>query len=727
MADENTDPLGPWGKYRTTVKDDPLGPWGKYRSSKQAEKTINEPHPAFKGARMTANYTSPTTEDLEQNLQANDWETKRGSMGKLYIRRKGERDWYATEKEWYPELEDVTDVAGDVQDLAAGAWTGAKGAAGGTSVAGPVGGVAGGAGGFGAGYAGSRAARRLAGKAIGDSKQTVGEIAGKIPGEFVEGAAADLGGQAIGGVIKGAGKLLQLPEKGLDKFTGQAAMDANKEAQRRIALEKAKTGLSNREKISSSRAGLRKDTEPPIQATKDARAKMVEEKERWLKDLAAEEERVSAEAAKAPNPVPKAKGAPTARSIDDAIVQAIDEMPAEFGDKVFISNIHRKLQKEFPDLTLDQFKQKMVEMNTGGKVSLSRHDLPEAFDDNPALKQALGESETSYLNATFHTARKPQAKTPTAGEPENLSIITASIDAPKKPYSNATFEALDRSTLNPATGINAEVLRAWPEVQVPMEKRFPGSVKKIGSYAMGERRVEHGILKRKDPQAYDESLKGWASDIAGIIENDPVYKAAMKSAERDAALRRARLLNASPKDVEVVENVFKTIAREKVKPTALSKAIRAYQETLPATAAAQARKTAGLASIRDEQDTLSKAIREIDQRSMSNREARMDLPEPMDVPILPRVFKGLSFLGKVTEGAGNMILSSSPAAIAIKARKAPPSARGKIKKIMDALARGSATLAARELESAMLDPGFRSWAKKEFGSEEQELQQGKKD
>ena len=59
----------------------------------------------------------------------------------------------------------------------------------------------------------------------------------------------------------------------------------------------------------------------------------------------------------------------------------------------------RASQREpnFPRLTLPEFKQRLVEANRDHLLHLSRADLVQAMD--PRL---VAESETAYLNATFH-------------------------------------------------------------------------------------------------------------------------------------------------------------------------------------------------------------------------------------------------------------------------------------------------------------------------------------
>jgi uncharacterized protein (DUF2267 family) len=68
-------------------------------------------------------------------------------------------------------------------------------------------------------------------------------------------------------------------------------------------------------------------------------------------------------------------------------------------NKVFIAALWRASQREpaFPRLTLDEFKQRLVEANGRQLLHLSRADLVQAMD--PRL---VADSETSHLNSTFH-------------------------------------------------------------------------------------------------------------------------------------------------------------------------------------------------------------------------------------------------------------------------------------------------------------------------------------
>ena len=68
-------------------------------------------------------------------------------------------------------------------------------------------------------------------------------------------------------------------------------------------------------------------------------------------------------------------------------------------NKVFIAALWRASQREpnFPRLSLPEFKQRLVEANSQNLLHLSRADLVQAMDP-----QLVADSETVYLNATFH-------------------------------------------------------------------------------------------------------------------------------------------------------------------------------------------------------------------------------------------------------------------------------------------------------------------------------------
>jgi hypothetical protein len=70
-----------------------------------------------------------------------------------------------------------------------------------------------------------------------------------------------------------------------------------------------------------------------------------------------------------------------------------------YDNKVFIAALWRASQREpsFPRLSLPEFKQRLVEANSQNLLHLSRADFVQAMDP-----QLVADSETFYLNATFH-------------------------------------------------------------------------------------------------------------------------------------------------------------------------------------------------------------------------------------------------------------------------------------------------------------------------------------
>jgi hypothetical protein len=66
---------------------------------------------------------------------------------------------------------------------------------------------------------------------------------------------------------------------------------------------------------------------------------------------------------------------------------------------VFIAALWRASQREpsLQHISLPEFKQRLVEANAQSFLHLSRADLVQAMDP-----QLVAESETVYLNATFH-------------------------------------------------------------------------------------------------------------------------------------------------------------------------------------------------------------------------------------------------------------------------------------------------------------------------------------
>jgi hypothetical protein len=107
-----------------------------------------------------------------------------------------------------------------------------------------------------------------------------------------------------------------------------------------------------------------------------------------------------------------ASGGATARTDDvptfaDTINRAAqDSQTGRFGEnKVFISQIWRAFQArdDFDGWSLAEFKDRLVEAHRRRLLELSRADLVERMDP-----REVAESETKYLDATFHFVRVDQ-------------------------------------------------------------------------------------------------------------------------------------------------------------------------------------------------------------------------------------------------------------------------------------------------------------------------------
>jgi hypothetical protein len=108
----------------------------------------------------------------------------------------------------------------------------------------------------------------------------------------------------------------------------------------------------------------------------------------------------------APQPLQRPEPPPSERfdlPVFAATVRALaaNSLPQDryHDNKVFIAALWRASQREpnFPPIPLADFKQRLVEANSHNLLHLSRADLVQAMDP-----QLLGDSETEYLNATFH-------------------------------------------------------------------------------------------------------------------------------------------------------------------------------------------------------------------------------------------------------------------------------------------------------------------------------------
>lgn len=131
-----------------------------------------------------------------------------------------------------------------------------------------------------------------------------------------------------------------------------------------------------------------------------------------------------------PASAPEAPQPPPAQSERDELSEFADRVneaaraatTGKFGpNKVFISHVWNTLKNDEPfrSLGLDGFKQRLTDANRAGLLALSRADLVEAMD--PA---DVDQSETPYLNATFHFIQIPEASSQSAAGPRSVSDMT---------------------------------------------------------------------------------------------------------------------------------------------------------------------------------------------------------------------------------------------------------------------------------------------------------------
>jgi hypothetical protein len=100
-------------------------------------------------------------------------------------------------------------------------------------------------------------------------------------------------------------------------------------------------------------------------------------------------------------PLPEQTAPFDLQSFANTVRAAARDCPTgRFGDnKVFINHVWRRLRDEpaLDGMDLPEFKQKLVEANAEGLLSLSRADLVQLMDPTD-----VQESETRHLNAEFH-------------------------------------------------------------------------------------------------------------------------------------------------------------------------------------------------------------------------------------------------------------------------------------------------------------------------------------
>lgn len=82
---------------------------------------------------------------------------------------------------------------------------------------------------------------------------------------------------------------------------------------------------------------------------------------------------------------------------------AADQSQKPWGSKVFVSDLYAELEQRgsADDMSLDVFKERLLEAHRAMLLSMSRCDLVEAA--NP---RDVEESEIRYMSATFHLVRR---------------------------------------------------------------------------------------------------------------------------------------------------------------------------------------------------------------------------------------------------------------------------------------------------------------------------------
>jgi hypothetical protein len=124
--------------------------------------------------------------------------------------------------------------------------------------------------------------------------------------------------------------------------------------------------------------------------------------------------------APAPGPKPKPKPTPTPepeptpqpmpRTIEDfarevdAAAKAVPPEERYSDTKVWISDAFNEFKKTYPNATIEQFKQDLVEANIARLVTLARFDLPNMADKKTRLKDDRSETKQGRT-ATFNQIR----------------------------------------------------------------------------------------------------------------------------------------------------------------------------------------------------------------------------------------------------------------------------------------------------------------------------------
>lgn len=93
-------------------------------------------------------------------------------------------------------------------------------------------------------------------------------------------------------------------------------------------------------------------------------------------------------------PVNKMSDESLAKTTLDAAKSTKDQFG---GYKVFISDVYSTMKKKHPDLTLEEFKKRLVGLNRNGLITLGRADMAHAMD-----QKSIARSEIKDLVSSFH-------------------------------------------------------------------------------------------------------------------------------------------------------------------------------------------------------------------------------------------------------------------------------------------------------------------------------------
>jgi len=183
------------------------------------KRPLQEQHPDVgAGTRALLMNLSADPETGKRYLESKGLQVKQYGKGFKYaVKRPEEREWRVVDPKGF-DIQDITDIGGDVATLGAvglGAGLAAGGGPGGVAAGGALGG------------AGAASIKAGLGKAFG-LDPTAGEVGRSVAFEGATGALAGVGGKVVSGAARGLGRGLTYPMRA---FKGRQAAKAAKVAQ----------------------------------------------------------------------------------------------------------------------------------------------------------------------------------------------------------------------------------------------------------------------------------------------------------------------------------------------------------------------------------------------------------------------------------------------------------------------------------------------------------------